>query len=203
MNTYCPVRPRNRPMSVPTCSGVNATQSTTASNSRPPRAAATDAGSRMSPCRTVAPPGSGRCPVRPRFSTNSSMPRSAASHEHAELITPLPPMKRTRRPLTAHSLDSAPPALPGRVTGLPVPRLPGNRLQIGEHQVAVLVVGDVLGGSEGLVGAVPGLGGVPGHGVGAGQCLVGEGQVPVADAVLLADLQDPAGVVQGWLGPPE
>ena len=32
---------------------------------------------------------------RPRFSTNSSIPRSAATREHAELMTPLPPMNNT------------------------------------------------------------------------------------------------------------
>jgi hypothetical protein len=36
--------------------------------------------------------GSGRLVLRPRFSTNKSMPRSTASREHAELMTPLPPM---------------------------------------------------------------------------------------------------------------
>ena len=43
----------------------------------------------------VAPGGSGRAEFRPRFSTNSSMPLSAATREHAELMTPLPPMNRT------------------------------------------------------------------------------------------------------------
>lgn len=79
-----------------------------------------------------------------------------------------------------------------RVTSTAAARAP---FQVGQHQVTLLVLGDILGGGESLVGAVPGLGGVPGDGVGAGQCLVGEGQVPVADAVLLAQLQDPAGVV--------
>ena len=41
--------------------------------------------------------GSGRLVLRPRFSTNSSMPLSTASREHAELITPLPPMNNTLR----------------------------------------------------------------------------------------------------------
>jgi hypothetical protein len=31
----------------------------------------------------------------PRFSTNRSMPRATASREHAELMTPLPPMNNT------------------------------------------------------------------------------------------------------------
>jgi hypothetical protein len=31
----------------------------------------------------------------PRFSTNSSIPLSAATREHAELMTPLPPMNNT------------------------------------------------------------------------------------------------------------
>ena len=40
---------------------------------------------------------SGRLVLRPRFSTNSSMPPSTASREHAELMTPLPPMNNTLR----------------------------------------------------------------------------------------------------------
>src|SRR5579875_3156901 len=100
MKTYCAVRPRKSSMSARTCSGVKATQSTTASNSRPPRASRADAGSRMSPRSTVASGGSGRSRVLPRFSTVRSMPRAAASREHAELITPLPPMNRTRRSAT-------------------------------------------------------------------------------------------------------
>ena len=35
--------------------------------------------------------------LRPRFSTNSWMPLSAATREHAELMTPLPPMNNTLR----------------------------------------------------------------------------------------------------------
>jgi len=34
------------------------------------------------------------------LNTQSSIPDSAASREQAELITPLPPMKSTRTPLT-------------------------------------------------------------------------------------------------------
>ena len=49
MKTYCPVRPRNRSRSARTCSGVNASQSTTASNYRSPTAFRTDDGSRTSP----------------------------------------------------------------------------------------------------------------------------------------------------------
>ena len=43
----------------------------------------------------VTPGGSGRTVLRPRFSTNSSTPLSTASREHAELMTPLPPMNST------------------------------------------------------------------------------------------------------------
>src|SRR6201994_2991867 len=95
MNTYCPVRPRNSSMSDRTCSGVKATQSTTASNSRSPRAARTAAGSRTSARSTVASGGSGRSWLVPRFSTYRSMPRATASRDDAELMTPLPPMNRT------------------------------------------------------------------------------------------------------------
>jgi hypothetical protein len=49
----------------------------------------------MSACSIVAPGGSGRAVLRPRFSTNSSMPRSTATREQAELMTPLPPMNKT------------------------------------------------------------------------------------------------------------
>src|SRR5665648_601912 len=99
MNTYWPVRPVNRSMSVRTWSGVKATQSTTASNSRSPSAARTLARSRMSPCRTRTPSGTGRAPLTPRLSRVRSMPRSTASRVLAELMTPLPPMNRTRRAL--------------------------------------------------------------------------------------------------------
>ena len=44
--------------------------------------------------------GSGRVVVAPRLSTNRSMPRSTARAEQAELITPLPPINRTRMPVT-------------------------------------------------------------------------------------------------------
>ncbi|HLK76592.1 MAG TPA: DMT family transporter [Streptosporangiaceae bacterium] len=86
---------------------------------------------------------------------------------------------------------------------LPVPRLAGNGLQIGQQKVAVLAVGNARGGGQGLVGAVPGRAGLPGHGVAAGQRLVGEGQVEVAEAVLLAQVKDPACVMQRGLGPAE
>jgi hypothetical protein len=88
-------------------------------------------------------------------------------------------------------------------TRLPVPRLAGNGLQIGQQQVTVLAVGNARGGGQGLVGAVPGRAGLPGDGVAAGQRLVGEGQVEVADAVLLAQVKDPARVMQRGLGPAE
>jgi hypothetical protein len=46
--------------------------------------------------RSIATPGgSGRVVLRPRFKTNSSTPFSTATREHAELMTPLPPMNRT------------------------------------------------------------------------------------------------------------
>ena len=51
----------------------------------------------MSPRSIVTPGGSGRLVLRPRFSTNSSMPLSTATREHAELMTPLPPMNNTLR----------------------------------------------------------------------------------------------------------
>src|SRR5690242_16525458 len=49
----------------------------------------------MSPGSTVAAGGSGRSWLRPRLTTYRSMSRSAASHEQAELMTPLPPMNST------------------------------------------------------------------------------------------------------------
>ena len=49
----------------------------------------------MSACSIVAPGGSGRVVLRPRFKTNSSTPFSTATREHAELMTPLPPMNKT------------------------------------------------------------------------------------------------------------
>ena len=96
MNTYWRARPRNSSMSAWTCSGVNATQSTTASKEVSPSAVRTSAGSRTSACLTVASGGGGRSPVLPRLSTHRSMPCSIALWAQAELMTPLPPMKRTR-----------------------------------------------------------------------------------------------------------
>jgi len=49
----------------------------------------------MSACSIVTPGGSGRLVLRPRFKTNSSTPFSTATREHAELMTPLPPMNKT------------------------------------------------------------------------------------------------------------
>ena len=43
----------------------------------------------------LTPGGSGRVVLRPRFRTNRSMPLSTATREHAELMTPLPPMNKT------------------------------------------------------------------------------------------------------------
>ncbi len=87
-------------MSACTCSGVNATQSTTASNVTSPSAARTSAGSRTSACRTVASGGGGRSPVLPRLSTHRSMPCSIALWVQAELMIPLPPMNKTRKAVT-------------------------------------------------------------------------------------------------------
>ena len=95
MNTYWPVRPRNRSSPARTCPGVNATQSTTASKSRSLIAARTDRVSRMSARSMFTPGGSGRAALWPRFSTNSSIPLSTATRVHAELMTPLPPMNST------------------------------------------------------------------------------------------------------------
>jgi hypothetical protein len=108
MNTYWPVRPRSSSMSAWTCSGVNAIQFTTASKVSPSSIARTLAGSWASPCSTVTPAGSGRYRVCPRFSTDSSMPAATAARAHAELITPVPPRKRTRIPVTAPTLASWP-----------------------------------------------------------------------------------------------
>ena len=87
-------------MSASTCSGVKATQSTTASNVASPE--------RLPHLGRVAdvrvphrrPGGGGRCRVLPRFSTVRSMPCSTALRAQAELITPLPPMNRTRKAVT-------------------------------------------------------------------------------------------------------
>ncbi len=56
-------------------------------------------------------------------------------------------------------------------------------------------------GGQGQVGMGAGLPEITGDGVGPGCRLVSERQVPDPDAVLLADLQDPAGVVQRGLAP--
>src|ERR1700733_1366302 len=97
MNTYCPVRPAKRSMSARMWSGVNATQSTTASKSRSLIFSRTDRGSRISAWIFLTWGGRTRPVLVPRLSTNSSMPLSTASREQAELITPVPPMKRTLR----------------------------------------------------------------------------------------------------------
>ena len=60
MNTYCPVRPSKSSTSVRACSGVKATQSTTASNVRSPRAVRTESGSRMSPTTCSTSSGTSR-----------------------------------------------------------------------------------------------------------------------------------------------
>src|ERR1700722_1122407 len=118
MNTYWPARPRKVSTSACTCSGVNATQSTTASNSRCPSSSRTWSGSRASPCRTRAAAGSGRALVWPRVMTDRSMPWSTASRAHAELITPVPPRKRTLIPVTPPTVgrpaSCAAPAGPSR-----------------------------------------------------------------------------------------
>jgi hypothetical protein len=49
----------------------------------------------MSARSIVTPGGSGRVVLRPRFKAKSSMPLSPATREHAELMTPLPPMNKT------------------------------------------------------------------------------------------------------------
>ncbi len=95
MNTYWPVRPVNRSMSVATWSRVNATKLTTVSNSPPASAASIEAGSRMSAWRTVTPGGSGRAEVRPRLITVTSCPAASAAGAHAELMMPVPPMNAT------------------------------------------------------------------------------------------------------------
>ena len=59
----------------------------------------------------------------------------------------------------------------------------------------------LLGCGQGLFGPGTGLVLVAGNRVGAGQGLVGIGQVPVTDAAGTADLQAPAGVVQCGFGP--
>jgi pimeloyl-ACP methyl ester carboxylesterase len=86
---------------------------------------------------------------------------------------------------------------------LPVARLARDGLQVGEHQGPVFLVGDVVSGGEGPVGVVQCLSGFPGYRVGAGEGLVGERQVPVVDAVLLADVEVPLRVVHRGLGPVE
>jgi hypothetical protein len=49
----------------------------------------------MSACSVVTPGGSGRVVFRPGFKTDSPAPFSTATREHAELMTPLPPMNKT------------------------------------------------------------------------------------------------------------
>src|SRR3954468_22132767 len=101
MKTNWPVRPVKRSTSSWTCSGVKATKSTTASNSRSPSAERADAGSRMSPSSQCVLAGSGRPHERPRLSTCNSMPTSTARCAQAELICPEPPMNKTSRAVIA------------------------------------------------------------------------------------------------------
>ena len=94
MKIYWSVRSLNSARSVSICSGVKATQFTTASNRWWPSAAAADAGSRMSPRSRVAPSGTGREVVWPRLSKKSWCPASTAKREQAELMMPEPPINR-------------------------------------------------------------------------------------------------------------
>ncbi len=86
MKTYWPTRPRKRSVRARTCSGVNASQSTTASKSSPRTASANAAESLTSAVRRCASGGRGRTDVEPRFATVRSMPCSTARREQAELI---------------------------------------------------------------------------------------------------------------------
>jgi hypothetical protein len=60
------------------------------------------------------PGGSGRVALRPRFRTNSSMPLSTATREHAELMIPLPPMNSTLSFAMLLTLNRDHPDQPGR-----------------------------------------------------------------------------------------
>jgi glycopeptide antibiotics resistance protein len=95
--------------------------------------------------------------------------------------------------------------IPGQrgAEGLPVARLTGDGFQVSQQQLAVRVFGDVLRGGQRLVGVSPGPARVPRDGAGTGKRLVGKGEIPVLDAVLLAQVQHPASVVQRRLGPAE
>src|ERR1700723_2565756 len=68
----------------------------------------------MSARSVVTPGGSGRSVLRPRFSTNKSMPCATATRAHAELMTPVPPMNNTLRLATP---QRQPAAAAGRGTG--------------------------------------------------------------------------------------
>src|SRR4028118_285716 len=129
MNTYCPVRPRHSSTSARTCSGPKATQLTTASKSLSPTASRTDWPSLTSARCTVAASGSGRSAERPRWSTCRAPPSWTASCEHAELITPLPPMNKTFNALMAAKVG---PVGSGRRTGAQPDRGSAGQHLLGE-----------------------------------------------------------------------
>ena len=56
----------------------------------------------------------------PRFSTNSSRPASTAAREHAELMTPLPPMNK----ILGFVMLQRYWAVPGRLSRLALPEPP-------------------------------------------------------------------------------
>src|SRR5665647_1897017 len=95
MKTYCPARPAKRSTSCCTWPGVNATKSTTASNSIRPSASFTASGSLTSARSARAPAGAGLATDSPLFSRCTSCPSRNARSAHAELMMPVPPMNNT------------------------------------------------------------------------------------------------------------
>ena len=100
MNTYCPVRPPKQPDIGPHVlrregDPVDHGVELATADGLPDRG-------RVAGIAAQHPdlPGHRPVPLVPRLSTNNSIPRSTASHEHAELMTPLPPMNSTLSPVT-------------------------------------------------------------------------------------------------------
>jgi hypothetical protein len=75
-----------------------------------------------------------------------------------------------------------------------------ERLKIPEHNLAVIVLGHLPARAPRQLGPPSRLGQVTGQRAGPGQCLIGEGQVEIGDALALADLQDLPGMKESRFG---
>src|SRR6266545_2220045 len=112
--------------------------------------------------------------------------------------TPSTPRRRLRSSsaTTARSTRSG-------CTHSPDHRSERHGLQVAQQRLPVLVLGDLGAEDPGLLDPAPGLLPVAGHRMRPSERLVCEPQVPVADVVLLADLQHPPGVVERGFGAAE